>query len=58
MTVEEMQAEVARLGANLLRMCEEAIHECLASSPWSATTTTGSSWSGSSCGTARSGSGA
>jgi pyruvate-formate lyase len=28
-TVEEMQAEVARVGANLLKMCEEAIHECL-----------------------------
>jgi hypothetical protein len=30
MTIEEMRAEVTRLGVNLLRMCEEAIHECVA----------------------------
>ena len=30
MTIEEMDAEISRLNANLRRWCEEAIDECLA----------------------------
>jgi hypothetical protein len=30
MTIEEMDAEIARLNSNLRRWCDEAIEECLA----------------------------
>jgi hypothetical protein len=30
MTIEEMDAEIARMDANLRRWCDEAIEECMA----------------------------